>query len=204
MLLTDVAAALPSPAELRRLSLAMAALDVMVSLDWEKQYFSFRPQFGPAHALASMDDNQGDTYAIVFGAEGTVVRGWDHEYGSVPTAAAGLPDDLRWIVDESLLGGPREMSCCFWTTGVDGPWRCGQGDDDGGAEWLLSQVLDGTPEAYRRFAASYYEEVLGPVVDEVYALRTISAFTIRAVNREADIRRTLATLADMGYPIVRP
>ena len=204
MLLTDVAAALPPPAELRRISLAMAALDVMVSLDWEKQYFSFQPRFGPAHTLASMDDNQGDTYAIVFGAEATVVRGWDHEIGPVPTAAAGLPDELRWVVDEPLLGGPREMSCCFWTTGADGPWQCGQGDGDGGAEWLFSQLLDGTPEAYRRFAASYYEEALGSVVDDVYALRPISAFTIRAVNREADIRTTLAALGDMGYPIVRP
>lgn len=211
MLLREAAALLPPPKVLRDRCIAVAALDLIVRVEGEHAYFSYQPTFGPdgAWSLASMDDGHGDSFAIAFGPKATVIRGYDHELTRrAAVVTADLPADLRWLLDDpSLEEGPEDVSCCFWHLGGPrGVWRCTDTEavNDGGFEWMFAELIDGTPDGFRRFAQHFYEVELGDIVEEVFALRPVNAFMVRATNREADVLRVLKALDAMAYPIVRP
>ncbi len=212
---SEIAARLPAPGELERFSVAIAALDAVVCPDWESRYFSFDPTWGDGERLASMDDGSGDTYQIVFGPDGTVVRAFDHESALSPWVTDGgalapglldgFPAALRPVIDEPAFtteGGPDvELTFCAWRGTGDDRWRVGSLDDDGGAEVLLAVPLDGTAAGYLEYAVAYFEEELDPEVVEAFvALRPVDLETIRVLNPDAD-DEVLGELSAMGFPI---
>ena len=93
-----IAARLPSPVELERLSISIAALDAVLSPEWQYRYFSFDPMWDGEQRLASMRNGCGDEYQIVFSEPGTAVRCFWHESPLSP-----------WIRDDGSLapGCPR-------------------------------------------------------------------------------------------------
>jgi hypothetical protein len=222
----ELAARLPGPTTLHRISLAIAALDVVMSSDWEERWFSFDPTWDDGEEYASMANGSGDSYHIVFSDRGVVVRGFDHESDLSPwarddqrvepTILDGFPSALRSVIDEpafnapeaddddvpgsDLDDGPVELTFCFWCVAPDDEWCAGSVADDGGAAELLAVVLDGTPEGYRSFAADYYEVELGDAVDAVFGHEPMTAAMIHALNPEADVRDVLAELEEIGYP----
>ena len=215
---------LPDPSSLHRVVQAIAALDVVMSSDWEERYFSFDPTWDDGEEYASMRNGSGDSYHIVFSDRGVVIRGFDHESDLSPWARAdgqvvgaildGFPPALQSVIDEPAFnapegdeeggadaGGPVELTFCFWCVAEDDEWACGTATDDGGAAELLSVPLGAAPVAYRSFARDYYEVELGDEVDAVYRHDPMTAAMIAALNADADVGDVLAELEEIGYPI---
>lgn len=216
----EIATRLPEPTALHRVSLAIAALDVVMSSDWEERYFAFDPTWDEGEEYASMSNGSGDSYHIVFSDHGVVVRGFDHESDLSPWARddervdpsilTAFPPALQGVIDEPAFNaedgdedadGPSELTFCFWCLADDDVWRAGTVDDDGGAADLLAVVLDATPAGYRVFAADYYEAALGDEVDAVYRHEPMTPDMIHALNPEADVTDVLTELEEIGYPI---
>ena len=224
----DLAARLPDPASLHRISSAIAALDVVMSSDWEERYFSFDPMWDDGEEYASMSNGSGDSYHIVFSDKGVVIRGFDHESDLSPWSRAderidpaildGFPPALQSVIDEPAFNAPEadeddeseidwsagpqiELTWCFWCLAPDDVWCTGSATDDGGATDMLAVVLDGTPRGYRSFAADYYEVELGDEVDAVFDHVPMTAAMIHALNPEADVDDVLGELEEIGYPV---
>ncbi len=198
------------------MSIALAALDAVLSPEWQYRYFSFDPAWSTDARMASMRNGSGDEYFIVFAPAGAVVRAFDHESELSPwmrddqAVAAevlqGYPAGLRFVIDDPAFrteGGPAtDLTFCAWsTTGAEG-WRVGAIDDDGGAEELLEVILDGTPRGYQAFAVDYFE--LDPTVEVVeafFAHRPADASVIERMNPDANVSETISELRSIGYPV---
>jgi hypothetical protein len=213
---SEIAARLPAPADLERFSIAIAALDAVLCPDWELRYFSYDPAWGDGERMASMDNGSGDTYQVVFGPTGTVLRAFDHESPLSPWTAEdgslapgildGLPDSLRSVIDEPAFGtedGPEvELTFCAWNTGTG--WSVGSIDDDGGAEYLLALVYDGTAAGYREYAVEYFEEDPGlEAIRTFIEHRPVTLDDLVAINPDAD-GEVLDELRILGYPAAPP
>jgi len=213
----DVAAKLKPPEVLERMSLAIAALDVVMSSDRSMRYFNFDPTWSASERMASMRDGSGNSYAIIFGPLGCVVRGFDHESTLSPWGLAngsiaeglldGFPDQLRSVIDDPEFrtpGGPTtDLTFCAWRLADDNDWAAGSIEDvDGSAEWLFEVLLDGTPDGYLRFAADYYEQQLPrDSVAAFYNLNPADSALILAIAPDSDIVAVLADLHPLGYPV---
>lgn len=213
----DVAQRIPAPDALERISLSIAALDAVMSPDWGMRYYSFDPRWSQHQRMASMRNGSGDSYAILFGPAGTVVRGFDHEsnlspWGRPDGALApglldGFPDLLRPAIDDPAFrtegGPPVEITFCAWRLDQADAWSAGPVEDvDGSAEWLLDVVLDSTPAGYVRFAAEYYEKAVDlGAVTAFYDLHPADEGLLRALAPAADVDAVLRDLQEMGYPI---
>jgi hypothetical protein len=211
----ELAHRLPPPAELEARSLGVAALDAVLSPEWEYRYFSFDPKWSPTERMASMRNGSGDSYNIVFGPSGTVVRAFDHESELSPWGRDegdiaegildGFPAELRSVIDEPAFrteGGPAtDLTFCAWHTNGASAWNAGPIPDDGSAADLLAVVLDEAPTAYCSYAAEYFERDVPP--DVVAAAVAGHSFTLemcRRLNPEVDPQGRLADLASFGYP----
>jgi hypothetical protein len=213
----EIASRLPAPPELERLSLAIAALDAIMSPEWADRYFSFDPRWDPTQRMASLRNGSGDNYFIVFDPAGTVVRVFDHESelspwttpdgGIAPGILDGFPGALQGIIDEPAFrtaGRPStDLTFAAWRLRGATSWSSGSVDDDGGATQLLAVVLDGTPHAYRSYAADYFGDDPGDDVNSFYGMKPADVESVRRLNPDADATAVLSELAAMGYPIRR-
>lgn len=212
----DLARLLPPPAELERRCLAMAALDVVLSPEPHYRFFTFDPAWAARTRMASMRDGSGDSYDIIFGSFGTVVRAFDHEHelspwgrpgGCIePSILQGFPAPLQPFIDNPAFrteGGPdTDLTFCTWWPSEGSEWTTGPVGSDGGASWMLEVALDGTPVGYCSFAADYFEVVLSPAaVAPFYALRPATAEMITEIDPQAGILSIVADLTEMGYPV---
>ena len=213
---SEIAARLPAPDVLERLTLSMAALDAVLSPDWEARVFSFDVEWSDDERMGSMDDGSGSSYNIVFADAGTVLRAFDHEsplspWGNdegrlAPGILDGFPDHLRSVIDEPAFGtedGPEiELTFCAWHLPDGDGWVVGALDDDGGASVLLAEILDGTPAGYRRYATGYFEvEVDLATIAAFYALQPADPALLERVDPDVEADDVLDELADMGYPL---
>jgi hypothetical protein len=70
---------LPPPPELLKICRAIAALDLILSAEWEDRFYSFDSKWGTGEQMASMRD-AGDGWHVVFSDKGwTALRGFAHE-----------------------------------------------------------------------------------------------------------------------------
>jgi hypothetical protein len=210
MPVTSLAARLPDVEVVRRWSEALAALDAILSPEWEYRYFSFAADWAPDVAMASMRNGSGDDYSIVFSADGAWARGFDHEselspYEHSPPAVwpgvlDGVPPEFAQYVDEPAFCdlGVARATVCLWRRAGDAAWRHGQVTlpsddvDPDGADWLFAE-LDGRAETYRDYALEYFErEVDLAAISHVYRHEPISDAVVAALNPAL----TLADIAD--------
>ena len=143
----------------------MAALDAILSPEWEHRYFSFDSRWSPGQEMASMRNGSGDEYSIVFSAAGVFIRGFAHEssmspYGgglwpglidSVPDVFAGSVNEPAFSFDDRL-----NATVCIWRETADDRWHTGDIDypDDAyadGADDLFAVLVEGLR---RRICAS--------------------------------------------------
>lgn len=184
------------PPELWKRSVALAALDAVLSPEWEFRYYSFAPTWGPGTQMASMRNGSGDDYSIGFSPQGVFVKGFDHEApmspwrpgkpGLWPGTYAGCPPGLEQFRDEPSFK-PADTTFAFWWDSATQAWGKGPtefppGDDPDGSIWLL-EILGGGPERYVAFAAAYYElEVPRVLVEQVYAHAPLSRSFVVDLN----------------------
>lgn len=170
----DIACRLPSIGDLRNLCRSLAVLDTILSRDWEYRYYSFDSAWADGEEMASMRDGSGDEYSVLFSAAGSYVRGFGHESPMSPYAQDGEPwpgvlDGVPlvfrpWVEEPAFTDEDRVplVTACIWREASDTRWRHGTidfptgHDDPDGANRLFRLLVDGSPEAYRRFAEDHY------------------------------------------------
>lgn len=72
-------APLPLPAILKPLCQSIAAVEAILSPDWESRYYSYNKSWSDAEACFQMRDGQGDEMLILFSEAGTVINGFRHK-----------------------------------------------------------------------------------------------------------------------------
>ncbi|MDG6103297.1 hypothetical protein Daura_17460 [Dactylosporangium aurantiacum] len=213
----DVAAALPDIPVLRERCQALAALDAILSPEWESRYFSFDAHWGPGEQVASMRNGSGDEYDIVFGEAGVFIRGFAHES---PMSPAHDEDGELWpglldAVPEVFAGsvaepafsydGRLEATVCVWRETGDDRWHTGDvdhpaGPDPDGADGLFAVLVAGTPQAYRAFAEDYYERpVDAGAVRAVFAHEPLTDALVTRLNPDLTLADLAEDLARIGY-----
>jgi hypothetical protein len=206
---------LPEPTVVRRVSRALAVLDVVLNDDPRTRYYEFDARWSATEEAALMRDGMGNEYSIVFSPEGVFAYGFDHEspmspYGNDmlpwPGLLDGVPEAFHEQRDDKAfwdpLGAPR-ATVCFWRTTDDTAWRCGpvENADTDGADWLFELVADGRPEAYLTFAEEYYERALDlEPIRHVYALMPLTEYVVTSLNPQRRLADLTDNIAEIGYP----
>lgn len=206
---------LPDVATVRRISRALAVLDLIVCEDPAYRYYSFDARWSATEEAALMVDGSGDEYSIVFSPDGVFARGFAHEsemspYGNNgelwPGLVDGLPTELHAARDEPAFrddeGGVLNATVCVWRTPEKDRWVSGPvepaGDD--GAERLFGLLTEG-PEGYLTFAEEYYEVALDlDAIRHVYALMPLTEYVVTILNRNRRLGDLKEDLAEIGYP----
>ncbi|HEY3562289.1 MAG TPA: hypothetical protein VGL05_32700 [Kribbella sp.] len=212
----EVVRRLPEPGVVRRVSRALAVLDVVLN-DSEDilNFYAFDARWSDTEEAALMRDGSGNEYSIVFSPAGVFAYGFDHEspmspWGNGMTLWPGLIDGVPDVFHEArddpafadTPGVPR-ATVCFWRTTEDTAWRCGpvQNADRDGADRLFELVADGRPEAYLTFAEEYYGVALDlEAVRHVYALMPLTEYVVTSLNRERRLGDLKDSIAEIGYP----
>jgi hypothetical protein len=207
---------LPDIATVKRVSRALAVLDLVLCEDPQSRYYVFDARWSETEEAALMDNGSGDAYSIVFSPDGVYARGFDHESSMSPYRNEfgytwpgmfdGLPAEFQEAMDEPAFAdedGRRLVTTCFWRRTGDPEWSCGPvknaGDD--GAEELFDLLMDPRPEAYLTFAEDYYERALElEAIRHIYALMPLSEYVVTSLNRERRLADLTEEIAEIGYP----
>ena len=205
---------LPDVAGLRRVSRALAVLDLVLNDDEDMlNFFSFDARWSETEEAALMRDGSGNEYSIVFSPDGVFAYGFDHEspmspwvngQRSWPGLLDGVPEVFHSARDEPAFWDevPR-ATVCFWHTTDDTAWRCGPVEDVArdGADWLFEVIADGRPEAYLTFAEDYYEVALDlDAVRHAYALMPLTEYVVTSLNPRRRLTDLAERIAEIGYP----
>lgn len=205
---------LPEPAVVRRVSRALAVLDVVLNDDERTRYFEFDARWSATEEAALMRDGSGNEYSVVFSPDGVFGYGFDHESPVSPYANGmrswpglldGVPEVFQEQRDDKAFsddGVPR-ATVCFWRTTEDDAWRCGPVENVGadGADELFELIADGRPEAYLTFAEEYYEVALDlEAIRHVYALMPLTEYVVTSLNRHRRLTDLTEDIAEIGYP----
>jgi hypothetical protein len=211
----ELIARLPDVRTVRRISRALAVLDLIVCEDPAYRYYSFDARWSETEEAALMVDGSGDEYSIVYSPDGVFARGFAHEsemspYGNNgelwPGLVDGLPPELHAARDEPAFrddeGGVLNATVCFWRTPAVDRWVAGPVEPVGvdGAERLFGLLAEG-PEGYLTFAEEYYEVALDlDAIRHVYALMPLSEYVVTILNRNRRLSDLKEDLAEIGYP----
>ncbi|MGW6196187.1 hypothetical protein ACWF0M_08550 [Kribbella sp. NPDC055110] len=209
----EVIQRLPEPAVVRRVSRAIAVLDVVLNDDASTRCYEFDARWSGTEEAALMRDGSGNEYSIVFSPDGTFAYGFDHESPMSPYVNGmkpwpgllhGVPEVFHEQRDDKAFcdEAPR-ATVCFWRTTDDTAWRCGpvENADADGADRLFELVADGRPEAYLTFAEEYYEQALDlDAVRHVYALMPLTEYVVTSLNRQRRLADLKESIAEIGYP----
>lgn len=203
---------LPEPAPLLNRCRALAALDLILSPEWQDRYYSFDSHWAPGEVMASMRNGCGDEWWMVFSDAGwTALKGLDHE--SPAAAASGLSTALQSSCPPSIQEFAREPAFrwdetgfCYFHLNAGSGWQ--RANDltsfaglDTGEEELL-QHLAGTADDYISYAADYFEVDLNQEdVQHVFDLKPITPELVARLNPDTDWNEIAGELHDtIGYP----
>jgi hypothetical protein len=204
---------LPEPDVVRRVSRALAVLDLVLNDDARTRYYEFDARWSATEEAALMRNGSGDEYSIVFSPDGMFAYGFDHEspmspYGNEMKPWPGLLDGVPEVFheqrdDKAFSDGAPRATVCFWRTTDDTSWRCGPVENvqADGADWLFELIADGRPEAYLSFAEDYYEVALDlEPIRYVYALMPLTEYVVTSLNRRRRLEDLAESIAEIGYP----
>ncbi|MFS0705313.1 hypothetical protein AB6N23_12385 [Cellulomonas sp. 179-A 9B4 NHS] len=213
----DLSRALPDVPAVRTRCLGLAALDAVLSPEWEARWHSFDARWSDDEAMASMRNGQGDEWSIVFGPAGAFLRGFDHESQMSPFRRGGrpfqgvldaVPEVFATAASEPAftLDGTYLATVCLWRRAGDTAWQVGPvpyppGDDPDGADFLFELLVADGPGAYVQFASDYYEvDLAHRDVAHVLAAGPLSEPLVRRLNPDVSLRDLEQDLRAMGYP----
>lgn len=200
--------------DLKKLLKSLAALELIMSPEWESRYYSFNSKWDEYEQMGSMRNGMGDEYFIWFNKAGCFIKGFDHESEMSswstedqlpwPNIYKGIPEQLDAALKEPAFS-IESVSFAFWRLRGEPSWSLGnfslpESEDPDGSENLL-EILDGNPRTYQDFAEEYYEEdiPLAPI-REIYAHAPITAKTLEYLNPSITIEDIAEGLEEIGYP----
>ncbi|GEM_PF-1360023 len=185
------AALLPAPRDLERVCKGVAALDAMLSEEWQDRYYSFDHAWSTKskQRMASMRNGSGDEWFIVFEPVGVFLKAFWHEHPLevVSKIYSGLPTKLLPQLKEPAFS-MEDVTFGGWHDGTSWTLR-------GNAKPMKEQfeILTGDPEKYRAYAADYFEvDVPLDAIAHILAGKKLDAKLVKRITTE----RTLADLKD--------
>jgi hypothetical protein len=193
---------------------ALAALDLILSPNWQGRFYSFNSQWSADEQMASMSDGCGDEWWIVFHRDGwAALKGLGHETPAWSRHGRALSSALQLSFPSDMIGFSTEPAFCwdatsfayFHAVGAVGWTRVndltGFGAEDAGDTRLLEHVV-GTPSDYANFATDYYvTEVAEHLVAGVFALQPITAAIVNSLNPSTSLEDITEELyGEIQYP----
>jgi hypothetical protein len=205
---------LPSIADLIQRTKALAALDLVLSPEWQYRYYSFNSAWSSSERMASMRDGCGNEWWMVFHESGwAALKGLGHE---TPAWSKGreaiskaiqkqFPSELRDFANEPAFRWD-STSFGYFHLPTSGGWSYANlttpfsSLDSGDAE-LLRHLVGGADD-YALFATVYYEtDVPVDVVESVFSLQPITQAALNKLNPEAKLDKVSQELfTEIGYP----
>ncbi|MFN8825417.1 MAG: hypothetical protein ACK501_10645 [Planctomycetota bacterium] len=205
----DVVERLPDIEGFRRAAQSLAALDALLTADWQHRFYSFDASWSGEHQLASMRNGCGDQWFARIGADGIVVHGLLHES---PDFVAGKPKP--WVFGElprelgaSFLTEPAfdtsNSTFCLWRAAADTRWSRGPvpaaARDDGSHELL--EMLWAGAAGYLADASDGSEEQLQLAdIEAFFRHEPVTLERARRMNPDVDFAALQEELAKIGYP----
>ena len=205
---------LPAIPELLRRTKALAALELILSPEWEYRYYSFNAAWSPSEQMASMRDGCGDEWWLVFHTDGwAALKGLAHESeawskdGDKLSAAlqAVMPPDVADFAREPAFRWDSTSFAYFYLPSKRQWCRANDLTDfralDAGEDDLLRHLC-GSPSDYASFAADYYERSV-PVdaVAEIFRHTPITDRLVSSLNSDVTLKDITDELHnEIGYP----
>lgn len=205
---------LPPIDQLIRRCRALAAIDLILSPEWQYRYYSFNSHWSEAELMASMRDGCGDEWWIVFHRDGwAAMKGLGHEspawrrYGdqlssalqrSLPAEMAGFSTEPAFRWSETSFAYFHPIGAAGWTRAND---LTDYSAEDAGDGQLLAHLI-GNSSDYAKFAADYFETAVDErVVADVFALQPITVATIASLNPSTTLQEISEELyGEVQYP----
>ncbi len=205
---------LPAMPELLKRTKALAALEVILSPEWDYRYYSFNAAWSPSEKMASMRNGCGDEWWLVFHGDGwAALKGLAHESEAWSQAGDKLSAALQTVMPPDVGDFAREpafrwdsTSFAYFYLPSKEQW-CRANDLttfaalEAGEDNLL-QHLCGTPADYAGFAEDYYESsVPVDVVTEVFSHAPITDRLVSSLNSDITLKEISDELfIEIGYP----
>lgn len=200
---------LPDVRDFTRVAQSLAALDAVLSPDWEYRYYSFNASWSDGAMMASMRDGGGDHWFAWISPAGVALHGLAHESA---TFTPGKPkawvfQDLPQVFHVGLLKEPAfdtsNSTYCLWRLADDTQWRRGSVpvDDGGDGAREHMQIFLAGPGGYRTWAQDYYEVALSLAdVEAVFRHESLTDSLAKRLNPTVDMASLRASLKEIGYP----
>jgi hypothetical protein len=207
---------LPQVNQLIQRCRALAALELILSPDWESRYYSFNSRWSPGELMASMRDGCGDEWLVVFHRTGwAALKGLAHESPAWRQHREALssalqrsfPSDLKEFSTEPAFRWSETSFAYYHTAGAANWTRANNltdySKDDAGDDQLLIHLV-GDATDYARFATDYYEmEVDERIVAGIFAFQPITDKVVTSLNPSASMQDISEELyGEIKYPNV--
>jgi len=205
---------LPAIPELVLRAKALAALDLILSPEWQYRYYSFNSVWSPTEQTASMKDGSGNEWWLVFHSDGwAALKGlapdseaWSKNHNELSKALqSAIPADLADFANERAFRWD-STSFAYFRLPNEQSWQ--RANDltpysalDSG-EANLFRHLSGTPADYAAFAQDYYEKTVPvEIVGEIFKGAAITEEIVAALNPDITLQDIAEQLYDeIGYP----
>lgn len=196
---------LPAPQQLKSIMRSMAALDAILSPEWQYRYYSFDRTWGPSEQMGSIRNGSGDDLFVLFNQSGCFLKGFSHEYPQHELSPnmfyENIPDAFQAGTIEPAFS-PQNVSYCAWQD------LSGEGWKDSVKEksldfnvFFLIQDLDGQASTFQKFVAEYHEmEVDLGLLQAVFDQTSMTKGMAKSLNPEIEYSSLLSDLKQIGYP----
>jgi len=200
--------------ELLRRTKALAALELILSPEWQYRYHSFNAAWSPSEQMASMRNGCGDEWWIVFHSAGwAALKGLAHESEAWSRAGEKLSAALQAVMPPELADFAKEPAFRWDSTSFayfylpSGQHWCRANDLtpvsalDAGEGDLLCHLCE-SPADFASFAEDYYEKpVPAGVVAEVFRQAPITDQIVSSLNSDITLKDISDELhIEIGYP----
>lgn len=210
MISTKSLETIPEIEELIGITQSLAALDAIMSPDWEYRYYSFDSKWNEGQQMASMRNGSGDRWFSFFSKHGAALLGLAHESPQYtpnnpkPWVFDQLPPEFNKGLRNEPAFDSANSTFCIWRRDSDSNWRSGVTAEslrtDDGSEQLLT-ILEGRPNQYAEYAADYYEQTVSiELILSVYNHEPINRAMAVSINPNVVIDVLKDDLDQIGYP----
>lgn len=206
--------ALPSIPNLLQRTKALAALDLILSPDWQYRYYSFNSTWSPSEQMASMRDGCGDEWWLVFNDSGwAALKGLGHTSFAWVSGRESLssaiqnefPPELHDFAHEAAFRWDSTSFGYFYLPSL-GVWHYANSSThfsemDSGDTPLLDHLV-GVADNYATFASDYYEtDVPKDIVESIFTLQPITQEIVSLLNPENTLDAIFQELfIEIDYP----
>jgi len=203
---------LPGIDALKKLCKAIAALEAIISPEWEYRYYSYDSQWAIGEECATMRDGEGDEYLILFNQAGAIINGLAHEAEQQQVSKENIPVEFH----DFIFGEPVKSvgtTFCIWKKYDENQWhsahnQSAQGNSYGDGSEDLLFILDENPKTYQKWAEEYYEGQLVEklplhTIKQMYDGAPLTREMVLALNPALDDwPKLMADLDEIAYPYV--